>query len=59
MKEGDPSRGGVREVTARRWLGGAGGAMTTLSLTVDTEAACLVDYIGVLHILKKLLLKNQ
>lgn len=46
-------------MTAWRWLGGPGGAMTTLSLTVDTEAACLADFIGVLHILKKLLLKNQ
>lgn len=46
-------------MTVRRWLGGAGGAMISLSLTVDTEAACLADFIGVLHILKKLVLKNQ
>lgn len=39
--------------------GGYWGAMTTLSLTIDTEAACLADFIEVLHILKKLLLKDQ
>lgn len=46
-------------MTIRRWLGGPEGAMMTLSLTVDTEAACFADYIGVLHILKKLVLRNQ